>query len=81
MKWVLVVLVMGSAPVKTDLVFSSLSECLEAEMTMRSEYAAAYNRWIARAQKNQKESGYPCNDRTTQERLGLHNRATCIPHP
>ena len=54
MKWVLVVMVMGSAPVKTDLVFSSLSECLEAEMTMRSEYAAAYNRWIAWAQKNQK---------------------------
>ena len=70
--------VKGIAPVKTDLVFSSLSE---AEMIMRSEYAAAYNRWIAWAQKNQKESGYPGNDRTTQERLGLHNRATCIPHP
>ena len=50
-------------------------------MIMRSEYAAAYNRWITWAQKNQKESGYPGNDRTTQERLGLHNRATCIPHP
>lgn len=42
MKWVLVALVMNT-PVKTDLVFNTLPECLAAEAQMRSEWSAAYN--------------------------------------
>ena len=37
-KWLLVVIVMNS-PVKTDLVFNSLSDCLAAENQMRREWA------------------------------------------
>ena len=42
MKWLLVAIVMNS-PVKTDLVFGSLSECLNAESQMRREWAEVYN--------------------------------------
>jgi len=33
MKWMLVIVVFGAHPVKTDLVFNSLDECLKAEST------------------------------------------------
>ena len=42
MKWVLVALVMN-IPVKTDLVFNSLDECLAAELQMRKEWSESYN--------------------------------------
>lgn len=42
MKWLLVVIVMNT-PVKTDLVFNSLSECLAAEAQMRTEWSEVYN--------------------------------------
>lgn len=42
MKWLLVVLVMNS-PVKTDLSFENLDDCLRAEQEMRSEWTRAYN--------------------------------------
>ena len=32
-----------NAPVKTDLVFSTLNECLRAEQTMRQQWADVYN--------------------------------------
>jgi hypothetical protein len=42
MKWLLVVIVMN-APVKTDLVFNTLDECLRAETEMRQQWADVYN--------------------------------------
>ena len=42
MNWLLVVIVLG-APVKTDLVYRSLQECLQAELQMRNDWASAYN--------------------------------------
>lgn len=68
MKWLLVVIVMN-APVKTDLVFNSLPECLSAETQMRKEWAELYNQ--------AKKSG------AEKETLGLVSsqmtRGTCIP--
>jgi hypothetical protein len=46
MKWMLIVMVFGAAPVKTDLLFDSLDDCLKAEESARGEYARAYNIWI-----------------------------------
>lgn len=46
MKWVLVVLV-ASSPVKTDLVFNDLSTCLAAEQEMRAKWAEVYNSQVA----------------------------------
>lgn len=68
MKWLLVVIVMNS-PVKTDLVFSSLSDCLSAENQMRKEWADLYSQ--------SKKAG------AANETLGLLSsqmtKGTCIP--
>lgn len=68
MKWMLVVIVMN-APVKTDLVFGSLAECLSAEAQMRQEWAEHYGQ--------AKKAG------AAAETLGLLSsqvtRGTCIP--
>lgn len=51
MKWILVVIVMNS-PLKTDLIFDSLSGCLAAEKQMRKEWASIYNQTkVAGAEK------------------------------
>lgn len=68
MKWLLVVIVTNS-PVKTDLVFNTLSECLTAELKMRTEWADIYNQTKKAGAEN--------------ETLGLLSsqmtRGTCIP--
>lgn len=68
MKWLLVALVMNS-PVKTDLVFDNLADCLAAEGQMRKEWSEIYN--------NAKKSG------AERETLGLMSsqmtKGTCIP--
>lgn len=68
MKWVLVALVMNT-PVKTDLVFENLAECLAAEAHMRKEWTEAYNQ----ARKSGAE----------KEALGLLSsqmtKGTCVP--
>ena len=80
MKWMLVAMVFGSAPVKTDLVFDRLSDCLQAEDKMKAEYASAYNVWDDWARKNPQESGYPKSKEFQMKRIGLYNPGTCIPH-
>jgi hypothetical protein len=47
MKWMLVVMIFGAQPVKTNLVFESLEKCLIAEELMRSEQAQRFNGWQA----------------------------------
>ena len=43
MKWMLFVLVFGTHPVETNLLFDNLDACLKAEENMRKEYARAYS--------------------------------------
>lgn len=68
MKWVLVALVMNS-PVKTDLVFDNLADCLAAEGQMRKEWSEVYDK--------AKKAG------AEREALGLMSsqmtKGTCIP--
>jgi hypothetical protein len=74
----LVVMIFGSAPMKTNLVFSSLDECLRAEDSMRAAYASAYNTWRKWAGANRPD---PSSDEPgMQQRIGLRNQGTCIPH-
>jgi hypothetical protein len=79
MKWMLIVMVFGVAPVKTDLLFDSLDDCLKAEENIRGEYARAYNIWIKWAQQNPTESAYPKNRDASIKRI-LYNAGTCVPH-
>lgn len=76
MKWMLIAMVLGKEPVKTNLIYDSLDDCMKAEELMRSEYAAHYNKWLEWAKKHPKESGYP------DDRFQINQMASgiCIPH-
>ena len=45
MKWMLIVMVFGVSPVKTNLLFNTIDDCLNAEDAMRAEYARTFNTW------------------------------------
>ena len=49
MKWMLVVLVGGVAPVQTDVLFEKLSDRLAAEEQLRKAYSDALMAWDQRA--------------------------------
>ena len=74
MKWMLFVLVFGSHPVETNLLFDNLDSCLKAEETMRKEYARAYSQSTWGADIAQ------LNDPSVVSRYGQRTTATCIPH-
>jgi hypothetical protein len=75
MKWMLFVLVFGSHPVETNLIYDNLDSCLKAEQTMRQEYARAYSEGLW-TQADNNES----NDPLTSSRYGLKTTAICLPH-
>ena len=66
MKWLLIVIVMN-APIKTDLVFESLSECLSAETQMRKEWAELYNQ--AKKSSAEKETLGFLNSQMTRDHV------------
>jgi hypothetical protein len=74
MKWMLFVLVFGSHPVETNLLFDSIDACLKAEETMRTEYARVYSEGTWGAGIGE------LNDPSVVSRYGQRTTATCIPH-
>ena len=80
MKWMLLVLIFGTFPVKTELLFDSLDECLDSEDAMRREYTHAYNTWHEWAKANPDEASYPESKKFMRQRMGLDTTATCVPH-
>ena len=76
MKWMLIVLIMGTTPVRTGLVYDTVDTCYAAEDEMASEYTRYYNDWIAWAKDHPKESGYPTIPNYISQRL---MRGVCIP--
>jgi len=74
MKWMLFVLVFGTHPVETNLVYDNLDACLKAEQSMRMEYAQAYSKgsWATDAGQ--------ASDPSLTSRYGLKTIATCVPH-
>ena len=80
MKWMLIVIIFNGSPVKTNLLFNTLDECLAAEDSMRKEYALAYNKWLPWAKANPIESGFPNSEEFMKRRIGLQSHGSCIPH-
>ena len=79
MKWMLVIIVFGTYPVKTDLVFDSLDKCLEAEEVMHAEQESKFQRW--RAVFRETEATLLTKEEAlAKRRIGMENQATCIPH-
>ncbi len=78
MKWLLVVMVFGTTPIETDLVYDTLDQCLKAEELMRGEYARVFEKWETWAKANPEASGYPDSRKFMESRIGL-SIGTCIP--
>jgi hypothetical protein len=79
MKWMLVVLVGGVAPVQTDVLFEKLSDCLAAEEQLRKAYSDALMAWDQRAATTFERRRDYVRARELQARR-LDNPGTCIPH-
>ena len=58
MKWMLLVLIYGTIPVKTGLLFDTIDDCLKAEEEMRNSYIRTYNTWETWAKANPSEAHY-----------------------
>jgi hypothetical protein len=80
MAWLLVVMVLGSVPVSTNLVFGTLDECLQAEDQLRAATREHFDAWLAWARADPAASGFPDSERLMRGRLGLENSGTCVPH-
>jgi hypothetical protein len=80
MKWMLIIMVFGTEPVKTDLIFDTVEDCLKAEQVMASAYVGAFNAWLTWARANPSVSGFPGSQPFQQKRFGLENKGTCVPH-
>ncbi|WP_128971709.1 hypothetical protein [Bradyrhizobium tropiciagri] len=84
MKWILVVLVGGVAPVQTDLVFEKLSDCLTAEEQLQHTYADAYAALSQRFTMDEDRFDRRRSRNYRRAREGatgkLANAGTCIPH-
>lgn len=78
MRWMLVVAVLNGIPIKTNLTYVTLEECLKAEQTVRAEYArVGVTMDGGRTSVPGPAGGDALN---IQERLGSRVRAACIPH-
>ncbi|MFB6420360.1 MULTISPECIES: hypothetical protein [Bradyrhizobium] len=80
MKWMLVVLVGGVAPVNSNLVFDRFADCLSAEAQMRQHYLDAFDAWdrLAAARIDRRSDYKKARD-LEAKRL-LSNVGTCVPH-
>lgn len=76
MKWLLVVIV-ANAPVKTDLVYNTLSDCLQAESKVRQEWVAQFNNSISQASFKHMSVEDQQQSRTFM--MNQMNSGTCIP--
>lgn len=76
----LVIVILGVSPVKTNLIYDTLQECLNADDEIRGEIADAVNRWQKWAPTNPEQSGYPDSEPFMTRKIGMQNLPTCIPH-
>ncbi len=83
MKWALVVMVLGVAPVQTGLVFANLADCMAAEEAMQSSSAAAYGSWMQSELRDRRIylPGWDDKEKRRKQAVGMLNQGTCIPHP
>lgn len=75
MKWLLVMLISGS-PIKTDLYFPTLGECLAFEDQVAAQYANAYNEAVKWARENRSQTEFAGIEKLARERM---SRGTCMP--
>jgi hypothetical protein len=80
MKWMLIVMIFGTEPVKIDLIFDTVGGCLMTEQAMAAAYVGAFSPWTTWARATPSVSGFPGSQPFQQKRIGLENQGTCIAH-
>jgi hypothetical protein len=83
MKWVLVVLIGGVAPVTTDVTFEKLSDCLAAEQQLRQTYVDALDAWnreVDTVDRTDRRRGRRYHKARELEARKFANAGTCVPH-
>jgi hypothetical protein len=83
MNWMLVIIVLGTQPVKTDLVFDTLQKCSIAGDLMRSEQGVQFYNWQSATRTVNPDWGFWrrwSEESSMRRRLGMENETTCIPH-
>ena len=79
MKWMLVVMVLGTAPVKTGLLFDDLAACWAARHPIAREYADVANQSLRSAPAGLTGATREASENLIISRLST-NAITCIPH-
>jgi hypothetical protein len=80
MKWILVIMVLGTQPIQTQLEFENLALCLRTEEQIRTLYADEFANWVRWAKANPVEARYPASEAFMRNRTGLSNFGVCIPY-
>jgi hypothetical protein len=80
MKWMIVIMIFGTQPVKTALMFDTLQECSGIVDVIRKQQADAYNAALAWAKKQDVVGDLKRFETDRTRVLGLANTPTCIPH-
>ncbi len=81
MKWMLLVLIYGTIPVKTGLLFDTIEDCLKAEEQMRATYGRAYNSWQSWAEANPKRRRIPTARNSYGGAMGWRRQGRASPMP
>lgn len=75
MQWMLVMLAFGS-PVKTDLVFSTLTACNQMEESVRKRYAEEHNKTVSSAKASLPQNQWDGIEKMSMARM---SSGICIP--
>jgi hypothetical protein len=82
MKWMFVIMIFGTQPVKTDLLFDTVVQCSAVADVVRKQVTDEYNKVINWG-KQQDRSLIPDFKDFEADRwdvLGVQNKSACIPH-
>jgi hypothetical protein len=82
MKWMLVIMIFGTQPVKTDLLFDSVVQCSVVADVVRKQVTDEYDKVIDWGKQQDRSVIPDFKDFEANRRhvLGMHNMSTCIPH-
>ena len=81
MKWMIVMIVLGTQPVKTDLLFEDVEACGIAANLIQEHQAEAFNAAMARKKQQNPNAAELARFQADRMRvLGMENTPTCIPH-
>ena len=81
MKWMIVMIVLGTQPVKTDLMFDDLKTCSGVVDVIRQQQSEAFNAAMTWKKPQNPTAAELAGFQADRMRvLGIENTPTCVPH-